>query len=236
MVPTMTGEKREKRASRSLAGCPLMSVAAFFGCFYYMFGQGWPRGHAHQKSCTGSIPMKARKYYAALAVGLVVALVVVFPTKKASANVGGSQFVVATSMLSGLAPGAVFPFIDTTPHTISQAHIAITDATTSCSAGAAAPSNVKVLVGQAGVSLVSVMGAATNTGISTTPGQCVFHVTINAGQGGVPNTVTDIVVLNGGASALTGINTVTASASVRVGEEIASWHQHGRDVGAGNST
>ena len=119
---------------------------------------------------------------------MLLASVVVFPTKKASANVGESQFVVATSMLSGLAPGAVFPFIDTTPHTISQAHIAITDATTSCSAGAAAPSNVKVLVGQAGVSLVSVMGAATNTGISTTPGQCVFHVTIKTGQGGAPST------------------------------------------------
>jgi len=178
--------------------------------------------------------MKARKYYAALAVGLVVALVVVFPTKKASANVGGSQFVVATSMLSGLAPGAVFPFIDTTPHTISQAHIAITDATTSCSAGAAAPSNVKVLVGQAGVSLVSVMGAATNTGISTTPGQCVFHVTIKAGQGGVPSTVTDIVVLNGGSSALTGINTVTASATVRTDESASNWHQHDQGV-SGNA-
>lgn len=179
--------------------------------------------------------MKARKYYAVLAVGLVLfALVVVFPTKKASANDGESQFVVATSMLSGLAPGAVFPFIDTTPHTISQAHIAITDATTNCSAGAAAPSNVKVLVGQAGVSLVSVMGAATNTGISTTPGQCVFHVTIKAGQGGVPSTVTDIVVLNGGSSALTGINTVTASATVRTDEFASNGHQHDQGV-SGNA-
>ncbi len=180
--------------------------------------------------------MKAGKHYVVVLVGLViVGLATVLPAGKASAPGGESQFIAVSSLLAGLAPGAVFPFIDTTPHGIAQAHIAITDSTTNCSAGAAAPSNVKVLVGQAGVSLVSVMGAATNTGISTTPGQCVFHVTINAGQGGVPNTVTDIVVLNGGASALTGINTVTASASVRVGEEIASWHQHGRDVGAGNS-
>ena len=161
--------------------------------------------------------MKARNYYAFLAVGLVLfALAMVFPTKKASAQGDESQFVVASSMLSGLAPGAVFPFIDTTPQTISQAHIAITDATTNCSPGAAPPSNVKVLVGQAGVSLVSVMEASTNTGISTTPGQCVFHVTIHAGQGGVPSTVTDIVVLNAGSSPLSGVNTVTASATVRV--------------------
>jgi hypothetical protein len=180
--------------------------------------------------------MKARKDYVVVLVGLViVGLATVLPAGKASAPGGENQVIAESALLAGLAPGAVFPFIDTTPHGIAQAHIAITDSTTNCSAGAAAPSNVKVLVGQAGVSLVSVMGAATNTGISTTPGQCVFHVTINAGQGGVPNTVTDIVVLNGGASALTGINTVTASASVRVGEDIASWHQHGRDVGAGNS-
>ena len=178
--------------------------------------------------------MKARKYYAVLAAGLVLfALVLVFPIKRASANGGENQFVVATSMLSGLAPGAVFPFIDTTPHTISQAHIAVTDATTNCAPGAAAPSNVKVLVGQAGVSLVSVMGAAKNTGISTTPGQCVFHVTIRAGQAGVPNAVTDIVVLNGGSSALTGINTVTASATVRADESAFNWHEHDRgDVGS----
>src|SRR3989442_2734325 len=107
--------------------------------------------------------MKGRNFYAFLAAGLVVfALAMVFPTKKASAQGDESQFVVASSMLSGLAPGAVFPFIDTTPQTISQAHIAITDATTNCSPGAAPPSNVKVLVGQAGVSLVSVMEASTN--------------------------------------------------------------------------
>lgn len=117
--------------------------------------------------------------------------------------------------MAGLAPGAVFPFLDTTPRSIVSAHIAVTDATTNCSAGAAAPTTVQVLVGQAGVALVSVMTAATNTGISTTPGQCVFHVTVTPGAGGVPGTVTDIVVRNGGASPLTGIHTITASAEVK---------------------
>jgi len=129
-----------------------------------------------------------------------------------------TQLISASSLLAGLAAGAAFPFIDTTPNTIARAHIAITDATSNCAAGAAPPSDVRVLVGQAGVDLIPVMDASTNTGISTTPGQCVFHVTVTAGQGGVPNTVTDIVLVNGGSSALTGINTVTASATVLVRE------------------
>jgi len=141
------------------------------------------------------------------------------PSKTSKATRGEEvQLISASSLLTSLAPGAAFPFIDTTPNGIQRAHIAITDASTNCAAGAAAPSNVKVLVGQAGVALVSVMDAATNTGISTTPGQCVFHVTVAAGAGGVPDTVTDIVVVNGGSSALTGINTVTASATVNVAD------------------
>src|SRR5437588_3915328 len=172
--------------------------------------------------------MKARKYYlVALAGRVVVPLAAALPARKASAHGDESQFIAASSLLAGLAPGAVFPFIDTTPHGIAQAHIAITDSTSDCHATAAAPDNIKILVGQAGVALVSVMDKNTNTGISTTPGQCVFHVTISAGQAGVPNTVTDIVVLNGGSSALTGSNTVTASATVQVGEVTADWHQHG---------
>jgi len=160
--------------------------------------------------------MKTRKYYVVLAVGLVVSLAMVLPAREASADGDDGQVVVTSCMLAGLAPGAVFPFIDTTPHTISSAHIAITDDTANCSPGASAPSNVKVLVGQAGVSLVPVMNASTNTGITTTSGQCVFHVTIHAGQDGVPSTVTDIVILNAGATPLSGVNTVTASATVRV--------------------
>ena len=161
--------------------------------------------------------MKHQKYFMFFLVGFVLsAVAIAYPTKRASAHSDDSQFIAESSLLAGLAPGAVFPFIDTTPQTISQAHIAITDATSDCHPGAAPPDNVKILVGQAGVTLVSVIDKTTNTGISTTRSQCVFHVTINAGQAGVPPTVTDIVVLNGGSAALTGINTVTASATVRV--------------------
>jgi hypothetical protein len=90
--------------------------------------------------------MKARKYYLVVLVVLVIlALAMVLPARKASAHGDESQFIAESSLLIGLAPGAVFPFIDTTPHGIAQAHIAITDATTNCSAGAAAPSNLQVL-------------------------------------------------------------------------------------------
>ena len=180
--------------------------------------------------------MKARKSYLVVLAGLViVGLAAALPAKKASAHGDEGQFIAASSLLAGLAPGAAFPFIDTTPHGIAQAHIAITDSASDCHVAAAAPANIKILVGQAGVALVAVMDKTTNTGISTTPGECVFHVTINPGQAGVPNTVTDIVVLNGGSSALTGINTVTASATVKVGEVTADWHQHGHNAGVGNS-
>ena len=182
--------------------------------------------------------MKVQKLHIiGVATLLTLGLAVTLPIWKAAANHDDSQFIASSSLLAGLAPGAAFPFIDLTPHVISSAHIAITDATTNCSPGAAAPSNVKVLVGNAGAVppvLVSVMGGSTNLGISTTPGQCVFHATIRAGQGGVPDTVTDIVVLNGGASPLTGINTVTASAIVRVNEVAVNWHQHDHGASGGN--
>jgi hypothetical protein len=127
-----------------------------------------------------------------------------------------TQLISESAMLSGLPAGALFPFLDVTPNSLVRAHIAVTDAASSCAAGAAAPSNIQVLVGEAGVALVNVLTAATNTGISSPAGQCVFHVTISPGQNGVPSNVTDIVVLNAGASALTGIHTVTASAHVNV--------------------
>jgi hypothetical protein len=125
------------------------------------------------------------------------------------------QLISESAMLAGLASNALFPFLDTTPNRIARTHIAVTDTTASCSAGAAPPANIQVLVGQAGVALTNVMTAATNTGIGTAA-QCVFHVTARPGQGGVPGTVTDVVVRNGGAAPLTGINTVTASATVRL--------------------
>jgi len=147
--------------------------------------------------------------------GFLIAVFVALPGQRAAGVSPGTHFISQGSILTGLAPGAVFPFIDTTPNRIVRAHIAVTDSTTKCAPKAAAPANVQVLVGQAGVKLVPVMTAATNTGISTTPAQCVFHITVKAGAGGVPATVTDIVVLNGGKSDLTGVNTITASAEVR---------------------
>ncbi len=177
--------------------------------------------------------MKREKYFMFFLVAFVLsAVAIAYPTKKASAHNFDSQLIAESSLLTGLAPGAVFPFIDTTPYNIAQAHIAISDSTSDCHPGAAPPDNIKILVGQAGVALVSVMDRTTNTGISTTPSQCVFHVTINVGQAGVPATVTDIVVLNGGSSALTGINTVTASATVRVDNSASVSQHHGQGVSA----
>jgi hypothetical protein len=147
--------------------------------------------------------------------GLLIAMFVVQPGQRAAGVSPGTHFISQGAILTGLAPGAVFPFIDATPNRIVQAHIAVTDSTAKCAPKAAAPANVQVLVGQAGVKLVPVMTAATNTGISTTPTQCVFHVTIKAGTGGVPAMVTDIAVLNGGKADLTGVNTITVSAEVR---------------------
>ena len=90
----------------------------------------------------------------------------------------------------------------------------ITDATSACSAGGAAPSNIQVLAGVAGGTLVNVMTSATNTGIGSNT-QCVFHVTIAPGAG-VPSAITDIVVVTSNAgAALSGVNTITASAAVR---------------------
>ncbi len=63
------------------------------------------------------------------------------------------------------------------------------------------------------LNLVNVMVAATNTGIGSTT-QCVFHVTITPGAGGVPATVTDIVVANAGGAPLTAVQTITATADV----------------------
>jgi hypothetical protein len=134
--------------------------------------------------------------------------------KRANGEGGDGQLISESALLAGLASNSLFPFLDTTPNTIRSTHIAITDSTAACSAGAAPPAHMQVLVGQAGVALTNVMTAATNTGIGTAA-QCVFHVTARPGQGGVPGTVTDVVVKNAGGAPLTGINTVTASATVR---------------------
>lgn len=132
----------------------------------------------------------------------------------AATNWSRTKLVVANAILDGLPAGALFPFIDSTPNRIVSTHIALTDATSSCSPGASPPSNIQVLVGVAGGSLVPVMTASTNTGIGSS-NQCVFHVTVKPGQHGVPSQITDIVVVNGGTAPLTGLNTVTVSAEVR---------------------
>lgn len=162
---------------------------------------------------------KRRLYLGVAAIVGVVALTVSATAaggsaKRANGEGGNGQLISESALLTGLASNSLFPFLDTTPNTISRTHIAITDATAACSAGAAPPANIQVLVGQAGVALTNVMTAATNTGIGTAA-QCVFHATARPGQGGVPETVTDVVVRNAGAAPLTGINTVTASATVR---------------------
>ncbi|MBV9483183.1 MAG: hypothetical protein JO249_20920 [Acidobacteria bacterium] len=67
--------------------------------------------------------------------------------------------------------------------------------------------------------------ALKNLGIGSTT-QCVFHMTVTAGEHGIPENLTDIVVVNGGAAALTGINTATASATVRIDDSVHTEHLH----------
>jgi hypothetical protein len=165
--------------------------------------------------------MRKRTIYVA-ALSAAALTVVVFTAAAAGGSSTGhgggnghGQLIAENSLLTGLSANSLFPFIDTTPHRMSKAHIAITDSTASCGgASPTAPTNIEVLVGQAGATLVNVMTASTNTGIGSST-QCVFHVTVKAGQGGVPSTVTDIVVRNKGAAALNGRHTVTASATVK---------------------
>ena len=137
---------------------------------------------------------------------LFAAVAVASPIARAAETPANPQLIAESSILTGLAPKALFPFIDSTPRHIAKTHIAITDATSSCQAGEAAPSNIQILVGVAGGTLVNVMTTATNTGIGNAT-QCVFHVTITPGRGGVPSAVTDIVVVNANPSApLIGVN------------------------------
>ncbi|SRR5216684_1752282 len=156
------------------------------------------------------------KNYTRIVVALLFsAVAMMVPIANAGETPTNAQLIAESSLLAGLAPNVLFPFVDSTPHHIVKAHIAITDATSSCEAGAAAPSNIQILVGVAGGALVNVMTAATNTGIGSAA-QCVFHVTITPGRGGVPATVTDIVVVNANPTApLTGVNTITFSALVK---------------------
>ena len=136
------------------------------------------------------------------------------------------HLISQSALLKGLSAQTVFPFVDVTPNRIRRAHIAVTDSTENCAGpGSGAPDSVQILVGVAGGTLVPVMTAATNTGISINPGQCVFHVTVKAGVDEIPTNITDIVVVNAGDSPLTGVNTVTVSAEVVRGEN-GGGHQH----------
>src|SRR5207253_10712108 len=120
--------------------------------------------------------MKRQKYFMFFLIGFVLsAVAIAYPTKKASAHGGDSQFIAESSLLAGLAPGAAFPFIDTTTHKIAQAHIAITDSSCDCHPGAAPPDNIKFMVGMAGVALMTVMDKDTNNCCSAYANQCVFH-------------------------------------------------------------
>jgi hypothetical protein len=156
--------------------------------------------------------MRYRRYIGVAAGLIIIGMTLAWADDNQSSR---SRLVSENALLVGLEGNTVFPFIDTTPNTIRRAHIALTDSTTTCAPGAAAPLNMQILVGEAGVALVPVMTAETNTGIFTRPDQCVFHTTVRPGVGGVPRRVTDIVVVNSRAAPLTGIHTVTVSAEVQ---------------------
>ncbi len=54
--------------------------------------------------------MKRQKYFMFFLVAFVLsAVVIAYPTKKASAHGDDSQFIAGSSLLAGLAPGAVLP-------------------------------------------------------------------------------------------------------------------------------
>ena len=151
-----------------------------------------------------------------IVIGVVTVTVVMLglPEQRSAQLRGSTRLVAENAILAGLPAGALFPFIDVTPNGITSLHIALTDATTNCAGGSAAPTNLQVLVGEAGVALVPVMSAATNTGIGSNS-QCVFHVTVRAGDDGIPKELTDVVVVNVGAASLTALNTITVTAEVR---------------------
>jgi len=110
----------------------------------------------------------------------------------------GEWLVAETVPLEGLGAGKLRAILDTTPNEIVRAHIVLTDDAAACTGGADQPSNVVVIVGQAGVALSTPTLA--NTGIAGSGSQCVFHLTIEPGKNGVSDPLTDIVVKNGATS------------------------------------
>lgn len=164
--------------------------------------------------------MKTRISIIKIGLGIVVGVATVsvimlgLPEQKSAQLPGSTKLIAENAILAGLPAGALFPFIDVTPNGMTSVHIAVTDATSNCAGGAAAPTNLQVLVGEAGVALVPVMSASTNTGIGSSS-QCVFHVTVTAGQDGIPKDMTDVVVVNVGGAPLSAFNTITVTAAVR---------------------
>lgn len=136
----------------------------------------------------------------------------------------GKDFVIQSEILLGLESGAIYPYIDTTPNVIRSGHIAITDTTENCGGdNPTQPDNIAVLIGSVDTGIFveskDVLGEpenfeVENTGVGNS-GQCVFHITFEAGDGTFPQTITDIVVVNTGDTTLTGKNTITASATVK---------------------
>jgi hypothetical protein len=70
-----------------------------------------------------------RQYQSVLLVlaGFLIAVFVALPGQRAAGVSPGTHFISQSAILTGLAPGAVFPFIDTTPNRIVQAHVAVTN-------------------------------------------------------------------------------------------------------------
>ena len=58
----------------------------------------------------------------------VIALALLFPGENKAQIPPTQQLISENALLAGLAPGALFPFVDSTPRRIGQAHIAMTDA------------------------------------------------------------------------------------------------------------
>ncbi len=69
-----------------------------------------------------------RLYWGTLvAASLLAALLLLLPAHNQAQIPPTTQLISESALLAGLAPGALFPFIDTTPRNIVSAHVAITD-------------------------------------------------------------------------------------------------------------
>jgi hypothetical protein len=142
------------------------------------------------------------------------------PVQRNAQLPGTTKLIAQNAVLAGLPGGKFYPFTGTTPNRIVSAHITITDSTLgagirhSCASMVIPPDNIRILVGEVGGGLVSVMNAVTSTGVGSDD-QCIFHVIVTPGENGVPAKATDIIVFNDGNNPLTASNTITLTAEVR---------------------